>query len=301
MHIYCHICAFESKNFNGLGKHIHFSHKEYTRESYYRQFIADSGCVICGNQTKFINLGIGLNVTCSSKCATTLQWKDQQRVEEQSKRLKENNPCKPGARRGSPNKEAYPRSSAVLKRWKDNKPPSWLGKKHKPSTIHKMSQTRIDKMLSGEIKFVASKKGRFHPLHPEKYDGDAKNIIYRSGWELRLMMSLDTHPDVISWSSEEVRIRYISPIDRRYHTYFPDFLVKRRDTRGKVGTLLIEVKPKKQTTPPQPLQRGKKPGKRYLQEVYTWGINEAKWKAAQEYCRDRGWEFVIMTEDDLGV
>ena len=41
--------------------------------------------------------------------------------------------------------------------------------------------------------------------------------------------------------------------------------------------------------------------RRYLNEVKTWGINEAKWKAAEEYCKDRGWKFKIMTEKELGV
>jgi len=30
-----------------------------------------------------------------------------------------------------------------------------------------------------------------------------------------------------------------------------------------------------------------------------YGINSAKWKAAQEYCADRGWDFVIITEKEL--
>lgn len=33
----------------------------------------------------------------------------------------------------------------------------------------------------------------------------------------------------------------------------------------------------------------------------TWGVNEAKWKAAEEYCKDRGWKFIIMTEHELGI
>jgi hypothetical protein len=33
----------------------------------------------------------------------------------------------------------------------------------------------------------------------------------------------------------------------------------------------------------------------------TWGKNEAKWKAADEYAKDRGWQFLILTEKDLGI
>jgi len=103
----------------------------------------------------------------------------------------------------------------------------------------------------------------------------------------------DRNENIISWASEELIIPYKSPVDGKWHRYFPDFLVK-----TKTKTLLIEVKPKKQTRPPEPQKRVTK---KYLTEVATWGVNEAKWKAAIEYCRDRTWEFKIVTEDDLGL
>jgi hypothetical protein len=61
---------------------------------------------------------------------------------------------------------------------------------------------------------------------------------------------------------------------------------------------MLEVKPKKQTQEPI-IQR--RVTKRYITEVTTWGINQAKWKAATEYCLDRGWEFKLITEDHLGL
>ena len=103
----------------------------------------------------------------------------------------------------------------------------------------------------------------------------------------------DRNPNIVSWASEELIIPYKSPIDGRWHRYFPDFLVK-----TKTKTLLIEVKPKKQTKPPPTPRRVTQ---RYITEVTTWGVNEAKWKAAIEYCKDRAWEFKIVTEDDLGL
>lgn len=144
-------------------------------------------------------------------------------------------------------------------------------------------------------------KGKFSPKNPQKYAGDPTKIIYRSSWELKLMMKFDGHPDVLEWSSEEVVIPYISPIDLKPHRYFPDFLVKKRNfSDGKIVTVLIEVKPHKQTSPPK-VQSGKKPTRRYINEVKTWGVNEAKWHAAIAYCKDRGWKFEIMTEKDLGI
>ena len=61
---------------------------------------------------------------------------------------------------------------------------------------------------------------------------------------------------------------------------------------------MIEVKPKKQTEPPEPRKRVTK---QYITEVATWGVNQAKWKAATEYCLDRNWEFKIITEEHLGL
>jgi hypothetical protein len=141
-------------------------------------------------------------------------------------------------------------------------------------------------------------KGYFKPKNPKKYRGNPTNIIYRSGWELKLMMYLDNHKDVINWSSEEIIIHYRSPIDNKIHRYYPDFLVTKINKEGVKETFIIEVKPKKQTKPPV---KQEKLTKAYLTEVKAWGINEAKWKAALEFCKERGWSFHIFTEKELGI
>jgi hypothetical protein len=140
--------------------------------------------------------------------------------------------------------------------------------------------------------------GLFRPKNPQKYVGDPNNIVYRSSWECRVMDWLDRNRDIISWASEELIVPYISPVDNRVHRYFPDFLVKVRNKEGQLKTLMIEVKPKKQTQPPMQQRRITK---QYITEVTTWGVNQAKWKAAEEYCLDRGWQFKIMTEEHLGL
>jgi hypothetical protein len=140
--------------------------------------------------------------------------------------------------------------------------------------------------------------GTFRPTNPQKYVGDYKNIIYRSSWEARVMNWLDKNPNIVSWASEEIIIPYISPVDGRWHRYFPDFVVKVKDKNGQLRTMMLEVKPKKQTQAPIPQRRVTK---RYITEVATWGVNQAKFKAATEYCLDRGWEFKVITEDHLGL
>lgn len=143
-----------------------------------------------------------------------------------------------------------------------------------------------------------SNKGLFRPKNAVKYRGDHTQIVYRSLWELKLMMYLDDHPDVIQWASEELTIPYKSPIDGRTHRYYPDFWVKQKNKSGIVEVIIIEVKPKKQTAPPA---TSAKKTKRYIQEVVTWGVNSAKWEAAEKYCADRNWKFMLMTEKELGI
>jgi hypothetical protein len=141
-------------------------------------------------------------------------------------------------------------------------------------------------------------KGRFRPKYPEKYKGNPTNIIYRSLWEVKLMRYLDQHPNVVRWSSEEIIIPYRSPIDNKIHRYFPDFYVQIKGADGTINTMLIEVKPAAQSKPPE---KQDKVTRKYLKEVITWGVNQAKWKAAQEFCADRKWQFKIMTEKELGI
>jgi hypothetical protein len=141
-------------------------------------------------------------------------------------------------------------------------------------------------------------KGYFRPKNPQKYRGNPSNIIYRSRWELKLMMHLDEHPDVVEWNSEEFFIPYRSPVDGKMHRYFPDFYVKKINKQGLTETAIIEVKPLAQTMEPK---KQPKPSRKYITEVMTYGVNQAKWKAAREYCADRKWTFHIFTEKELGI
>lgn len=140
--------------------------------------------------------------------------------------------------------------------------------------------------------------GKYRPTNRSKYKGDPTNIIYRSLWELKFMKYCDLNENILEWGSEEIVIPYISPLDNRIHRYFPDFYVRVRSKTGRIEKLIIEIKPLKQTTPPKKQQRRTK---RYITEVTTYAVNDAKWKAAREYCKDRQWEFKILTEKELKV
>ena len=137
-------------------------------------------------------------------------------------------------------------------------------------------------------------KRKFIPIFPEKYTGDPSNIIMRSSWETRFASWCDKNPSVLKWNSEETIIPYKCPTDNRIHRYFVDFKIY--VNTGK--TYLVEVKPKTQTQPP--IYPGKRT-QRYLQESLAFMKNQAKWEAANEFAKDRGWEFKIITEHELGL
>jgi hypothetical protein len=138
--------------------------------------------------------------------------------------------------------------------------------------------------------------GKFKPKNYKKYKGDSTNIWYRSLWERSFMVWCDNNPAVLEWNSEEIVIPYRSPVDGKIHRYFPDFYVKVRGSNGEIRREVIEVKPKRQLSPPK---KPKRQTQRYLNEVKTYAVNQAKFKAAQEYCDDRKFVFRILTEDAL--
>jgi len=141
-------------------------------------------------------------------------------------------------------------------------------------------------------------KSRYKPEYPKKYKGNPNNIICRSSWERKFCRWCDLNENIIEWGSEEFWIPYISPVDNRVHKYFPDFIIKVKDKHGNAKVYVVEVKPKKQTMPPKKKSRITKS---YINEIKTYSVNQAKWKAADEFCKDRLIEFKVITEDDLGI
>lgn len=110
------------------------------------------------------------------------------------------------------------------------------------------------------------------------------------------MKFCDLNSGVLEWSSEEVVIPYISPFDNKYHRYFVDFWIKVQDRSGNIKCKLVEIKPSKQTRAPEP---PKKRTPKFLNEMRTWAVNSSKWKAAVNYCKQQGWEFLVVTEKNL--
>lgn len=108
----------------------------------------------------------------------------------------------------------------------------------------------------------------------------------------------DRNASVLEWGSETVVIPYKSPVDNKLHRYFVDFYVKIKNKENKITKYLVEIKPEKFTKPPE---IPKRQTKKFIQEVFQYGTNQAKWKAANEFCQDRGMKFLVLTENDLGI
>ena len=132
--------------------------------------------------------------------------------------------------------------------------------------------------------------GPYKVMNRHKYNGDPDKVVYRSMWEKYVFIWCDTNPKVKKWSSEEIVIPYYYDVDKKYHRYYPDIFIQTEEK-----SMLIEIKPDKETKPPT----GQRRTKRYINEGMTYIKNMNKWEAAEEYCKDRKWEFQIWTEDTL--
>lgn len=133
-------------------------------------------------------------------------------------------------------------------------------------------------------------KGKFTMTRPEKYVG-TKVPTYRSSWEWSFMRFCDTNESVQKWASEAVQIPYRDPLTGRHTVYVPDFFIQYVDKFNKMHVELIEIKPASQTI----LERVGK--NKYNQAQYV--KNQAKWQAANIWCKQQGIKFRIVNENDL--
>ena len=125
---------------------------------------------------------------------------------------------------------------------------------------------------------------------PAKYVG-TKVPTYRSSWEWSFMRFCDTNPSVQKWASEAINIPYRDPLTGRQTIYVPDFFIQYMDKNSKMHVELIEVKPASQAI----LERVGK--NKYNQAQFV--KNQAKWQAANIWCRPQGIKLRILSENDL--
>ena len=302
----CKKCGHVASTSRELSTHVYYKCKMDIKE-YYAQYISSrTGCLDCGCELHFHGLDKGYKDRCKS-CAKKHSWLQLSDSEKQKRTKQLNDTVK--------NYTGRPKGSKNTVCTKGKKPsvkdPYWLNTPESilkrqttmwnktdeeiQEMLNKQSQTLISNSVNGEGVLgsgrVKTYKGPFKPKNPSKYRGDSTKIVYRSGWERYAFGWCDTNTQIVKWSSEEVVIPYRWDVDKRTHRYFPDLLITYKDGR----TILIEIKPHKETQPP------KRPDKsrRYINEATTYVKNQNKWEAAEEYAKDRGWTFQIWTEKTL--
>jgi len=140
-------------------------------------------------------------------------------------------------------------------------------------------------------------KGKFRPDNPDKYKGDAGNIVYRSSWELNFMKYCDSRDEILSWQSEEKCIWYYDPVAKKKRRYFPDFMIQYKRSDGIIVEEVVEIKPARQVKGPP--VNPKRKTQSWTREVMTYVTNQAKWKAASSWAEDRGMNFRLLTEKDV--
>jgi len=140
------------------------------------------------------------------------------------------------------------------------------------------------------------KQGFFNPKNPLKYIGQ-KPIRYLSSWELKFFRFCDDNANVVEWASEAVIIPYVSPVDGKVHRYYTDGIIAIKETTG-IKKYIVEIKPSAQTKPPV---KGKKRQSTMVYETIRYAQNQAKWTAAKQWCSKHGYEFLILTEGELGI
>jgi len=111
------------------------------------------------------------------------------------------------------------------------------------------------------------------------------------------MIYCDTNEAIERWSSEKIRIPYISRINNgKKRNYIVDFWIKLKSGKE----YLIEIKPKKQTVEPKPPKtKSQKSLHTYLYSKLMFENNKDKWVAANDFANNNKMIFKVASEDDL--
>lgn len=142
--------------------------------------------------------------------------------------------------------------------------------------------------------------GPFRLQNPQKYLGIGKFPFYKSGLEYAAFRWLDINKKVISWGYEILKIPYVNPFDKKIHKYYVDIFANIIDNDGKPQKFIAEVKSTSDMRPPVPPKTNNKRSSKYHRlAVYRYGINVAKWKAAEQYAKQLGMKFIFLTEREL--
>ncbi len=124
--------------------------------------------------------------------------------------------------------------------------------------------------------------------------------MYRSSWELKFLQYCDQNDNVLRYAAEPVGISYWNPLTKKPSTYWIDTVMITRNKDNSETKWLIEVKPNKYLTPPEPPTKlTEKKTMNYAYHAKAYIVNSAKFEAAREYAAQHNMRFGIITENFL--
>ncbi len=159
------------------------------------------------------------------------------------------------------------------------------------------------------------KQGNFIPKNKDKVVklNNQGGVFFRSSWERKIMVWLDSNNSITRWGAECLRIPYqMTHFENgdtkvKEHCYYPDFYYEMRMPDGSLKQVVVEVKPYKEYKMVQDLnegklvipERGSKKLKNFEYDLKTSYKNQQKWKTMIAWCNKKGYDFIIITEQHL--
>jgi len=159
-------------------------------------------------------------------------------------------------------------------------------------------------------------QGLYIPVNKDKVLklNDKGGIYYRSSLEKKMMIFLDHSKPIRMWSAESIEIPYFSnevkngDLEQVKRRYYPDFYYEQVLSNGEIKKVIAEVKPKSEYDDAVLLKEGKftVPDKASIKKMqsleYKFKMaqkNLAKWETMLEFCKMKGFEFIIITDEIL--
>ncbi len=158
-------------------------------------------------------------------------------------------------------------------------------------------------------------QGNYIPINKDKVLklNDEGGVYFRSSWEKRIMVWLDTKNEIVKWGAECIKIPYqlTEVVDGDFkiktRSYYPDFYYEIK-TGDSIKQVVVEVKPQKDYEDAVLFEKGgfniqenltlkKIKGLEY--RFKTAQKNYKKWETMIKWCEKKGFEFIIITELSL--
>ena len=151
------------------------------------------------------------------------------------------------------------------------------------------------------------KQGLYIPKYKDKIIklNNQGGLFYRSGLEQKFMIYLDNNENIVHWNTELIKIPYmknawnnkLTEMNVSEHTYYPDFYYELKRKDGSIQKVVAEVKPYKDTKPPQLKQNpNTQQLKNFEYSLKEYAKNLDKWKYCIDWCEKKGFAFIIITD-----